>query len=272
MLKRITAAAAALLLAMAAAIGTASPAMAATTYHYAIGEQFGIVADGAAVNLTVENPTVDATHDGTGHSLAELAVFSADRKDRIEVGWRKPLSGSTSLFVYHAVNNVPMGYNLCTDYAPEPFNAGAAIPLALHGETSPPRFQIVHSGSAWWIAFNLKWVCHFPDSTWTAAGRTFVKVEQVQAYAEVATTGTATPCSNMGDDQLASSGTSARIGSYNLQGQTVGAAPAFTTRTAPTGVGITISVQSADTFRYGWLGYKHNTHPAADTLPGIAGC
>lgn len=273
--KRLTAFAASLLLALAGVVGLAStPALAVTTYHYAIGEQFSIVADGAAVNLTVESPAVNGTHDGSNaHSLAELAVFSADRKNRIEAGWRKSASAAPTFFVYHSVNNVPMGYNLCTDYAAEPFNAGNTIdPTLVGNKTTPPRVQIVHSGTNWWIAFNLKWVCSFPDSTWTSAGQTFVKVEQVQAYAEVASTLTATPCSDMGDGQLASSGTSARIGSYSLQGQTSGAAAAFTTRAAPTGVGITISPQSTTTFRYGWTGYKDNPSPTADSLPGIVGC
>lgn len=255
-------------------LGLASPAFAVMTYHYAIGEQFDLVADGAAVNLTVEAPHVNAAHDGANaHSIAELAVFSADRKNRIEAGWRKSATAAPTFFVYHAVNNVPMGYNLCTDYAAEPFNAGNTIPAAMVGnKTTPPRFQIVHSGTNWWIAFNAKWVCHFPDTVWTSAGQTFTKVNQVQAYGEYASTTTATPCGDMGDGQDASSGTSARIGSYSLQGQTAGSPAAFSVRVAPTGVGITTSIQSTTTFRYGWKGYKDNPSPTADSLPGITGC
>lgn len=268
--KRLTAFATALLVALAGVISlTSSPALAVTTYHYAAGEQTGLVADGAAVNMTVESPQVDSAHDGaSSHSLAELAVISSDNKDRIEVGWRKAVSGSTTFFVYHAVNGVPMGYNLCSDYASEPFNAGDAIPVALVGnKTSPPRFQIIHSGTSWWIAFNLKWVCSFPDTTWTSAGRTFTKVNTVKAYAEVASTATATPCSDMGDGNPASAtGSSARIGSYSLQGQTSGPAAAFSVYVLPSTAGITTYVASATTFRYGWAGYKAN-----NTLPGNIG-
>jgi hypothetical protein len=282
-IRRITTALIGACLALTGVVMAASPAQAVTTYHYAIGEQFGIVADGAAVNLTVENPAVNSTHDGSSaHSLAELAVFSNDRLNRIEVGWRKKATDTTpKMFVYHAVNGVNMGYNLCTDYSGNAFNAGSAMPPAWIGDkVNPARFQILHSGTAWWIAMSRTvsgvteggWVCYFPDSTWTSAGVTWNKVEQVQAYAEVASPLTATPCSDMGDGQDASSGTSARIGSYTLQGQTSGPAAAFTTRTAPTGVGITISVQAPDTFRYGWKGYKDNPSPTADSLPGIVGC
>jgi hypothetical protein len=251
---------------VAAGVGLgASPALAVTTYHYAIGEQTGIVADGAAVNLTIESPYMSSAHDGaSAHSLAELTVRSADLKDRIEVGWRKPTVSATALFVYHTVNGVPMGYNLCTDYAAEPFNAGDVIPAALYGTN--PRFQIIHSGTAWWVAFNLKWVCHFPDTIWTSAGRTFTKVNTMQAYGEVASTTSATPCSDMGDGQPASSGTAARIGSLSYQGQTSGPAAAFTVYTLPNTAGITTSVVTSTTFRYGWEGYTN-----ANTLPGNTG-
>lgn len=266
--QRITSCGAVLMLALASVVMLASPALAVTTYHYAVGAQTGIVADGAAVNLTVESPNLNAAHDGGGsHSLAELAVFSADNKDVIEAGWRKTTSAGPDLFVHHWVNGAPMGYNLCVDYSAEPFNAGNAIPAAMVGnKTNPPRFQIVHSGTNWWIAFNLKWVCSFPDSVWTSAGRTFVKVEKVQAYGEVASTITATPCADMGDGQSASSGTAARIGSYSLQGQTSGPAAAFGVYTLPATAGITTFVASTTTFRYGWSGYKAN-----NTLPGNIG-
>jgi len=268
--KRLTRTAAALLVALSGVVVlSGSPALAAATYFYAAGQQDDLVADGAAVNLTVENPTVSSAHDGGGsHSLAELLVRSTDGKDRIEAGWRKTTTAATSFFVFHSVNGVPQGYNLCTDYAAEPFNAGNAIPAALVGEkNTPPRFQIVHSGTSWWVAFNLKWVCSFPDSIWTSAGRTFNKVNTVIAYGEYAATITATPCGDMGDGQTVSSSTAARIGSYSLQGQTAGAAPAFSVYTQPSTVGITTAVQSATTFRYGWAGYS-----AANTLPGVIGC
>lgn len=273
MIKRITASAATLLVALAGVVGLASsPALAATTYFYAQGSQTGLVADGAAMNLTVESPQVSSAHDGSSsHSLAEMAVSSADGKNRIEVGWRKPASGPTALFVFHWVNNVPMGYNLCTDQAATAMNAGDPIDASLVGTGVGPRFQILHSGTSWWIAFNLQWTCTFADSVWTSAGQTFNKVNTVQGYGEVASTLTATPCADMGDGQAASSGTAARIGSYNLQNQTAGAAPTFSVSTIPSTVGITTSVLSADTFRYGWAGYKDNPSPTADSLPGTVG-
>lgn len=255
-------------LATVISVGLASPAFAATTYFYAIGEQSGIVADGAAVNITVENPNMNSAHDGSNsHSIGELAIVSADSKDSVEVGWRKGATDtSPKLFVFHNVNGVGMGYNLCTDYAPEPFNAGMTIPASMVGTGVGPRFQIVHTNSAWWIAFDLKWVCALPDSIWTSAGRTFTKVEIVKAYGEIAATASATPCADMGNGLASSSGSAARIGSYSLQGQTVGPAAAFWNWTQPSTVGITTTALSTTTFRYGWSGYKAN-----NTLPGNTG-
>lgn len=265
LIRRLTAAVVAVVAVVAV---TAGPAHAALTYHYAVGEQTGLVADGAAVNLTVESPYVSGAHDGSNaHSLAELLVYSADRKDRIEIGWRKAATGTPTFFVYHAINGVGQGYNLCTDYAAEPFNAGATIPTVMVGDkVNPPRFQIIHSGTSWWVAFNAKWVCSFPDTVWTSAGRTFNKVNIVMAYGEIASTLVGTPCSDMGDGQPASSGTAARIGSYSLQGQTSGPAAGFGVYTQPSTAGITTSVVTATTFRYGWAGYS-----ATNTLPGVQG-
>lgn len=271
--KRMTAFVASLLLSISGVVGlAASPALAVTTYHYAIGEQNGLVADGAAVNLTAEDPQLDATHDGGGsHSLAELAVASDDRKDYIEFGWRKVAGGVPRLFSFHRVNGSPMTYNACTDYASEPFNINDPIPATMITNQDNPRFQVVHSGANWWLAFNLKWVCYYPDTIWTSAGRTFNKVNTVQAYGEVASTITATPCADMGRGTPASSGTAARIGSYTLQGQTSGPAPAFTVYTQPSTAGITTNVVTSTTFRYGWEGYKDQPSPNPDTLPGSVG-
>jgi hypothetical protein len=253
----------------AAGLIGAGPAYAATSYFYAIGEQFGLNADGAAVNLTVENPHVNSAHDGnSSHSIAELAVFSTDRKNRIEVGWRKGVSTHT-IFTYHTVNGALMGYNGCADYAANPVNAGSTVPAAWVGDkVNPPRFQVVHSNGAWWVAVGGAWLCSFADTVWTSAGITWNKVNQVQAYGEVAASnGTATPCSDMGDGQNASSGTAARIGSYSLQGQSPALAAAFTTRTVPSTGPPTISVQTSTTFRYGTPMWK-----ADNTLPGVIGC
>lgn len=277
MRNRVMAGLVSLAVVLTGSLAISSPALAVTTYHYAIGQQTGIIADGAAVNLTAESPHVNSAHDGANsQSLAELAVSSADGKNRIEAGWRKTATGGPYLFVYHVVNSVGMGYNLCNDYAANPVNAGAAIPAAWVGDkTNMPRFQIIHSGSSWWIAMSRTvsgvteggWVCSFPDTTWTSQAQTFNKVNTVQAYGEVASTTSATPCSDMGDGQDASSGTAARIGSYSLQGQTSGPAATFFVYTQPSTVGITTSIVSGQTFRYGWKGYS-----AANTLPGIVGC
>jgi Neprosin len=269
MLKRMTASAAAVFIVLAGVFGIAGPAMAVTTYSYAVGQQTGLTADGAAVSLTIENPNLSSTHDGSNsHSIAELAVFSADSKNRIEAGWRKGATDTgPKMFVYHVVNNVPQGYNLCTDYSAEPFNTGTAIPSTMVGDGNSYRFQILHSGTNWWVAFNLKWVCYFPDSVWTSAGVTWNKLDHVMAYGEVAATATATACADMGNGKPATDNYAARVGSYALQGEVNNTPASFTTFTQPSNVGITINNISQYTFRYGWAGYNG----ATNTLPGNVG-
>ena len=262
MRNRLTAIAAGILMVLAGSLFGATPAQAVNTYFYAVGEQTGIVADGAAVNISVHSPYVNLAHDGnSAHSIGELAVRSADLKNRIEVGWRKGTSGNLTLFVYHAVNGVAQGYNLCTDYASEPFNAGDTIPVSMLGTS--PRFQIVHSGTRWWVQFNAKWVCTFPDTLWTSQGQTFNKVNIVQAYGEVVSALTATPCTDMGWGDPASWPSAARIENYALQGQTSGPPAAFLVYANPTGVGITTQVINSTGFSYGWAGYS-----STNTLPG----
>lgn len=265
MKNRLMAVMAGILVMLTGSLAISSPAMAVVTYHYAVGQQTGIVADGAAVNMTVHSPYVNGAHDGTSsHSIAELTVRSADSKDRIEVGWRKPTVSPVSMFVYHAINGVGQGYNLCTDQAGTAFNAGDAIPAAVIGTS--PRFQILHSGTKWWIQFNAQWICTFDDSVWTSQGRTFNKVEQVQAFGEVASNVSATPCTDMGNNQASTGATAARIENYALQGQTSGPAAAFSNYVQPAGVGITQTVVSTTAFKYGWAGYT-----STNTLPGNYG-
>jgi hypothetical protein len=272
-LRKRAAALLATLAVIAAAAGFgATPALAATTYHYAVGSQVlpaGTVADGAAVNITVESPLVSTNDGANAHSIGELIVQSDNLINAVEVGWRKGAGAGQvpKLFVYHRINGVGQGYNNCTDYAPEPVNAGADL-SAWVGAAASPRFQITATATAWWIAFNAKWVCHIPISQWTNAGvNNFAKASVVQAYGEVASTSRAKPCSDMGNGQAASSGTAARIGSYSLINPVPVTAASFVIGPSPAGVGITTSVVTPGvTFRYGWAGYTNT-----GTLPGNIG-
>jgi hypothetical protein len=270
MTRRFLAALAAFAVALGLPLGVGSPAIAATTYHYAVGSQVlpaGTVADGAAVNITVESPHVSANDGTNAHSVAELIVQSDNLINAVEVGWRKAVTGTPKLFVYHRINGVGQGYNNCVDYAPEPVNAGADLSSWV-GAAASPRFQITATATAWWIAFNAKWVCHIPISQWTSAGVTnFSKASVVQAYGEVASTLRAKPCTDMGNGQDASSGTAARIGSYVLINPVPPTTASFVVGPSPAGVGITTSVVTPGvTFRYGWKGYTNT-----GTLPGNTG-
>jgi hypothetical protein len=300
MIKRITAAAASLGLALAllvapqaaTAAGTASkglpgktPATAARSltggpyFFYAIGQQVfapGTSTKGAAVNLTVEDPAMDQTNDA--HSLAELAVRSADSQQTVEVGWTKDpvVCGTTSgianrcLFGFHWINGVPQGYNTgCVDYAANPINLGASLNGITPGTSK--RFQVTWNAGNWWLYYDLQPVCHFPGTRWTTATPpvTYSDAGLVQAFGEVATkaSGDLTPCTDIGNGLQAASagGLAARLGSFSLTSPTPSTlAGNLSPSTSPATAAYTIvTVTPGITFRYGGEGYS-----AAGTLPG----
>jgi hypothetical protein len=151
-------------------------------------------ADGMYAALDIKKPTLA---DGDFHTLAELAVQSADTHQTVEVGWNvdRSVNGDDDphLFVFHWVNNVPTCYNTC-DFVP--YKGGVAPGDTLPSDTLK-KFGIQHTNGAWWVAYDTTWVGYFPDKDWSSQGVDFTQGGYFQAWGEVAAA-TAKTCTQMG--------------------------------------------------------------------------
>ena len=193
----------------------ANAAAAATVrYFYAGGyhrEGPATTAAGARALMTIHRPTLASDEY---HSLAELAITSADQKQIVEVGWTvdRNLYGDSlpRLFVFHWVDGMATCYNACgfvQSGQAEPgmvFPTGAQQwPFAINHETNPGR---------WWITVGFSIVGYFPDSLWDG---NFTKPGYVQVFGEVAGNDP-TPCTDMGTGVFPTSTTGALINQVNL--------------------------------------------------------
>ncbi|WP_242625179.1 neprosin family prolyl endopeptidase [Krasilnikovia cinnamomea] len=228
--------------------GAAPPARSAAAdpqihYMYGTGAQT-VAVQKAYANFTVAKPTV-AQQDF--HSLAELAMMSADGRQIVEVGWtvdRDVNSGDLNphLFVYHWKDGQGTCYNGCGFV---PYGGGATAGMTLPVGASK-QFGIVHSGGAWWIAYDTDWVGSFPDSLWE--GR-FTVTGKVKFFGEVAAA-TQRPCTQMGNGLAANDPNAARIGSASYPDSTE---PVKLVVSATGGVYSAVAL-SDRTFRYGGPG------------------
>ncbi|MEU8232515.1 neprosin family prolyl endopeptidase [Actinoplanes sp. NPDC048967] len=199
-------------------VGTVKAAAAAdrvVNFHYAVGAQTGET-DGTWANLTIEKPKLV---DGDYHTLAELAVRSADSKQTVEVGWTvdRSVNGDDDphLFVFYWKDGVARCYNACEwTQIHKTVKPGDTLPVG-----TSKRFGIMHDGNAWWIAYNSEYIGYFHDKNWE--GR-FTRAGLAQWFGEVASP-SLTPCTQMGNGKPASDGDAARIGSISMtKGPTVG--------------------------------------------------
>lgn len=175
------------------------PAAAATTdagliesrvnYHYAVGAQLAET-DGAYANLTIARPRLDPADY---HTLAEIAVQSADGRQIVEVGWNvdRVVNGDDDphLFVYHWVNRKTSCYNACgfVQYSKN-IKPGDTLKYGV-----AKKFGIQFYKGDWWVAFDSEWIGYFPASLWTAKSVTFNRSGLIQIFGEVAAS-SATPC------------------------------------------------------------------------------
>lgn len=184
-------------------------------FLYNVGSQ-DAVTDGAYANFTISKPTLAASDY---HTLAELAVQSANGNQIVEVGWNvdQVVNGDADphLFVYHWVNGQPGCYNSCgfVQYS-QNVSPGDTLP-----QNATKRLGIQYYDGAWWIAYDTEWVGYFPGSLWN---NTFTQSGTIQAFGEVAAASTA-PCTAMGNGLNGNSNSSAaRIGSISfINGPTV---------------------------------------------------
>ncbi|MFC4065137.1 neprosin family prolyl endopeptidase [Actinoplanes subglobosus] len=194
------------------AAGTAAAQALATQtvyFHYNVGSQ-SAVTDGAYANFSINKPTL-ATADY--HTLAEVAVQSADGTQIVEVGWNvdRVVNGDSDphLFVYHWINGQSQCYNGCgfVQYSSN-VSPGDTLP-----QDTTKRMGVQYYSGAWWIAYDTEWVGYFPGSRWS---NNFTQSGMVQVFGEVAAASNS-PCSAMGNGlHGASDSGSARIGSVSF--------------------------------------------------------
>lgn len=237
------------------------------SFLYTIGSQ-AATADGMYAAMDIKKPVLAK---GEYHTLAELAVQTADGFNTVEVGWNvdRAVNGDDDphLFVFHWVNNDPACYNACGFEINE---AGGVKP----GDTLPvdtlKKFGIEHFANAWWVAYDTSYVGSFPDKLWTSQGVDFPKGQFFQAYGEVAAPNM-TPCSQMGSAQKVddAAGTGARIGSVTFINGPVVSLNMYSDNAV---YGITPLQKSVRSFRYGGPGSGNpdNTAPLTnDTIKTI---
>ena len=149
-------------------------------FSYAVGRQ-NAVTTGVGASLVIGKPLV-AREDW--HSLAEIALQSADGLQTVEVGWTvdRSVNGDdqSHLFVFNWVDGAPRCYNAC-DFVPA---KGASItPGAVLPKGALKNFGIQHIGDGWWIGYESEWIGMFPDARWNVD---FKQSGLVQFFGEVA--------------------------------------------------------------------------------------
>jgi hypothetical protein len=218
-------------------------------YFYNWGEQTAAT-DGIYANVSIAKPKLNAKDY---HSLAELAVKTADGKQAVEVGWtvdRVVNSDSDPhLFVYHWVNGAETCYNGCGFVQVSP-NVKPGDTLA---NGTAKRFGIQYRGDAWWISFDTEWIGYFPAKLWLDKGVTFSEAEIVQAFGEVASASNS-PCTEMGNGATGADGSSAVLGSVSFPH---GPAVAISVKATP-GTLYAIHGLSPRTLQYGGPGATKN--------------
>lgn len=258
-------------------------ALLTTNYFYNLGRQTLTAPDkstGMSGNLRIQKPFLAS---GDYHSLAEIAVQSADSKQIVEVGWtvdRTTNSACTPtpackddpyIFVGNWVNGVFRGYNSSSpdwvDYASNPVNPGPATGSLASVVDLSKQFNIQISGGNWWIGYDLQWLGYFKASAWTGVSPAFDGGYLHQAFGEVASSITK-PCTDMGSGVLgtATTGIPARLGSLNLL--TTPTAENFVASVQPSTASSVYAVNalSATTIAYGGPGWN-----AAGTGVGTKG-
>ena len=233
----------------------------AVNYFYNVGRQTLTAPDsssGAYGNFRIQKPYVDSL---SYHSLAELAVQSADSQQIVEVGFNVDpgLYGDSNphIFVGSWKNGVFQGYNAANtqwvDYASNAQNAGASI-LADVDLSKSMSYQVDGSGN-WWATYNGAWLGYFKASNWT--GLNFTRGYLHQWFGEVASQETQ-PCADMGNGYQGTRTdvVPARIGSIALYGTTTAASVTPATEPSTSSPQYVPAVNSATTFRYGGPGWN----------------
>ena len=157
-------------------------------FYYATASELR-VADGGGTTFTIEDPTLDNSGGGGGHSIGEIAVMGTGGAgaglDDVEMGFSvSPDQFGDSrphLFVYHWINGNETCYNTCAwNQYSNTYSPGMDL-TPLVGQ--PVYIGWVHFRNAWWGWFNDQWLGYINDSEWNS---TFTRTAQIQWYGEVA--------------------------------------------------------------------------------------
>lgn len=177
-------------------------------FLYATANQY-VDSGGTGANLFIGKPKL-AKEDY--HSLAEIAVQSADGRQIVEVGWTvdRLVNGDDDphLFVYHWVDRTESCYNGCGFV---PYSKTMAPGWTLPSGVAKP-FGIQFFNDAWWIAYDTEWIGYFPADLW---GGKFTRSGLIQWFGEVAAS-SEKPCTEMGTGLLPTEAGAARFGSVSL--------------------------------------------------------
>jgi hypothetical protein len=219
-------------------------------YHYSSAYQY-TEADGSYANMVIGKPKLA---DEDYHTLAEIAVQSADTKQIVEVGWTvdRGVNGDEEphLFVYHWVDGKETCYNACgfQQYSKTVF------PGDKLAEGTAKRMGIQFFNGAWWIAFDSEWVGYFPGELWD--GR-FTRSGLIQWFGEVAAS-SSEPCSAMGTGVTAyDDARAARFGTVSLLNSNDLPVISVDAKSEGREVPVYPASRSSDrTFRYGGPGSK----------------
>jgi hypothetical protein len=213
-------------------------------FLYSVGSQ-AAETDGMYANLTIAKPKLA---DEDYHTLAELALQSADGQQIVEVGWNvdRSVNGDDDphLFVYRWVNRQTSCYNGCgfVQYSKN-LKPGDTLSYDV-----TKKFGIQYFNGAWWIAFDSEWIGYYPEQIWNDQGVKFSKSGFLQVFGEVAAS-SEEPCTEMGNGQTPDSDTAAKIASIAfLNGPTIGMNVRSTTDV------YAVKPLSSRTFRYGGPG------------------
>lgn len=176
-------------------------------YLYNIGAQNNLSKNGVNANFTIGGHA-GALTGSDYHTLAEIAVESADGQQIVEVGWTvDPVVNKTNgvgvttprPFVYHWVNGQQSCYNGC-GFVPV---SGATVTFGTTNLTpgATAKLGIWHDDvqAVWWISWDNVWQGYFPDSLWTGASSpvSFTRMNWVQLFGEIASP-FSKPCSDFG--------------------------------------------------------------------------
>jgi hypothetical protein len=153
-------------------------------------------ADGVSAVITVGRSELAPAGPVTRHSLAEIAVQSADQQQIVEVGWHvdRAMYGNDDphLFVFHWVNGNRTCYNTCG------FTVNGA-PSVKPGDVVPANtlqaFTVLNYNGDWWIGYSGEWIGHFPGTLW---GGGFTRSGVIKVFGEV-NAEIQRPCTDMGN-------------------------------------------------------------------------